>query len=188
MSVKGTALLSGATVLATWLASAPMPQTAVPQSAAPQTAAPHFSANAPVRTQAASRTVAPPQVVDLGPEAERLARRVEAMASFTAPARDLFRFRPAPASAKVEVPVAPEVSLAPIAVVAPAPPPFVLTGIAEDQQGDVLVRTAIVSGPGDLWLVKAGDTVDGRFQVVAVEADAVDIIRADTGAAVRLSF
>lgn len=183
MSVKGTALLSGATVLATWLASTPMPQ-----STAPQTAAPQSTANAPVRTQAASRTVAPPQVEDLGPEAERLARRVEEMASFAAPARDLFRFRPPPATTKVEVPVTPALSLAPITVAAPAPPPFVLTGIAEDQQGDVLVRTAIVSGPGDLWLVKAGDTVDGHFQVVAVDADAVDIIRTDTGAAVRLSF
>ena len=183
MSVKGTALISGATVLATWLASAPVPETAAPQTAVPQS-----TANAPARAQARSHTVAPPQVEDLGPEAERLARRVEAIASFAAPARDLFRFRPAPGSAKVEVPVAPEVSLAPIAVVAPAPPPFVLTGIAEDQQGNVLVRTGIVSGPGDLWLVKAGDTIDGHFQVVAVEADAVEIIRADTGAAVRLSF
>jgi hypothetical protein len=173
MSVKGTALLSGATVLATWLVSAPVPPSAV---------------TTPVRALAARRQEAPLPVEDLGPEAERLARRVADMAAFGAPTRDLFRFRAAPLAARVKVPVAPEVSLAPIAAVAPVPPPFVLTGIAEDQQGDVMVRTAIVSGPGNLWLVKAGDTLDGRFQVVAVEADAVDIIRADTGAAIRLSF
>ena len=178
MSVKGTAMVSGATVLATWLASAPMPSTPVTQS----------TANAPVHAQAVRQDAAPAQIVDLGPEAERLARRVEEIASFAAPARDLFRFRAAPPTAKVEAPVAPAVSAAPIAVAPPAPPPFVLTGIAEDWQGDVLVRTAIVSGPGELWLVKAGDLVDGRFQVTAVEADAVEIVRADTGAAVRLSF
>lgn len=177
MSVKGTALLSGATALATWLASAPLPSSPNAQS----------TPTAAVLTQASRQAVVPRQMEDLGPEAEQLARRVENMASFVAPSRDLFQFRAASPSARVEVPVAPEVSVAPIAVVAPAPP-FVLTGIAEDQQGDVIVRTAIMSGPGDLWLVKAGDTVDGRFQVVAVEADAVEIIRADTGAAVRLSF
>lgn len=178
MSVKGTAMVSGATVLATWLASTPMPLAPMTQSAA----------NAPARAQAARQEAAPAQVVDLGPEAERLARRVEDMASFAVPSRDLFRFRTAAPSAKVEIPVAPAVSVAPIALAPPAPPPFVLTGIAEDRQGDVLVRTAIVSGPTDLWLVKAGDIVDGRFQVTAVEADAVEIVRADTGAAVRLSF
>ncbi len=171
-------MVSGATVLATWLASAPMPSSPMTQS----------TANAPVRAQATRQEAAPAQVVDLGPEAERLARRVEAVASFAAPARDLFRFRAAVPVAKVEVPVAPAVSVTPTAIAPPAPPPFVLTGIAEDRQGDVLVRTAIVSGPGDLWLVKAGDVVDGRFQVTAVEADAVEIVRADTGAAVRLSF
>ena len=178
MSVKGTAMVSGATVLATWLASTPMPSS-------PMTPSP--ANTAPVRAQTA-RQEAAAQIVDLGPEAERLARRVEEVVSFAAPARDLFRFRAAPPAAKAEVPVAPEVSAAPIAVDPPAPPLFVLTGIAEDRQGDVLVRTAIVSGPGDLWLVKAGDAVDGRFQVTGVEADAVEIVRADTGAAVRLSF
>ena len=178
MSVKGTAMVSGATVLATWLASAPMPSTPVTQS----------TANAPVRAQAVRQDAAPAQIVDLGPEAERLARRVEEVVSFAAPARDLFRFRASPPAAKAEVPVAPAVSAAPIAVAPPAPPPFVLTGIAEDRQGDVLVRTAIVSGPVDLWLVKAGDIVDGRFQVITVEADAVEVVLADTGAAVRLSF
>ena len=178
MSVKGTAMVSGATVLATWLASTPMPSTPMTPSAA----------NVPVRAQTVRQEAASAQVVDLGPEAERLARRVEEVVSFAAPARDLFRFRASPPAAKAEVPVAPAVSAAPIAVDPPAPPLFVLTGIAEDRQGDVLVRTAIVSGPVDLWLVKAGDIVDGRFQVITVEADAVEVVLADTGAAVRLSF
>lgn len=177
-SVKGTALVSGATVLATWLASTPMPSSLMTPS----------TANAPVQAPSAARHVDPAAVDDLGPEAERLARRVAEVASFSAPARDLFRFRPAPPASTPVSAAPPVVDVAPVAAPAPAPPPFVLTGIAEDRQGDVIVRTAIVSGPGDLWLVKAGDTVDGRFQVTAVDADAVEIIRADTGTPVRLSF
>jgi hypothetical protein len=46
-------------------------------------------------------------------------------------------------------------------------------GIAEDTQSDGVARTAIVSGSNDLFLVKRGDTLAGRYRVDQVSSDAV---------------
>ena len=68
-----------------------------------------------------------------------------------------------------------------IAVVdAPTPvalrPSLTLIGIAEDASADGVVRTAIVSGLADLFLVKAGETIDGgRYRIDLVSADAVQL-------------
>jgi hypothetical protein len=55
----------------------------------------------------------------------------------------------------------------------PEPPPFSLSGIAEDDGAEgVRIRTAVLSGLGDVFLAKAGDTILERYQVVAVGAAA----------------
>lgn len=175
---KGTAVWSGVTALATWLASGPA-------------VAPGAVAGAPVRPARPALTDGAASVqplVDLTGEAERLARRLDEAQVYRAPARDPFQFKvaaePARPVAAVAAPVAPA-SLTPAPV---APPTFMLVGVAEDRQGDGVIRTAVVSGGGELWLVKAGESVDGKFTVTAVDADAVELIRADTGTAVRLTF
>ncbi|MGE0392188.1 MAG: hypothetical protein AB7I25_00630 [Vicinamibacterales bacterium] len=174
---KGTLVWSGATAMATWLASAPAVVAPGDDRLAPQ-----------ARFDAADTQAVVVQMQELSSEAERLARRLSGEDAFAAPERDPFRFKAAPAP-RASVPAAPPAA----AEVAPAPPPvqpppFALSGIAEDRQGDAIVRTAVVTGGGDLWLVKAGEKVEGKFEVTAVDADAVELIRADTGTAVRLTF
>ena len=86
--------------------------------------------------------------------------------------RDLFRFnvrapqRPAPSSR-------PAAAVEPAAPVVALRPALKLIGIAEDTSESGVVRTAIVSGPGELFLVKAGELIAGRFHVDQVSADAV---------------
>jgi hypothetical protein len=174
---KGTLVWSGTTALATWLASAPTVVAPGDDRLVP-----------PVRYDAAATQAVVAQMQELNDEAERLARRLSEAEVFAVPERDPFRFRAAaarPTPAPVPMPAPPAVTEEPQPV---APPPFTLSGIAEDSQGDVVVRTAVVAGGGELWLVRAGEKVEGKFEVTAVEADAVELIRADTGSSVRLSF
>lgn len=174
---KGTLVWSGTTALATWLASAPTVVAPGESRLAP-----------PARFDAAATQAVVVQMQELNDEAERLGRRLAGVETFAEPERDPFRFVRAsapPAPAPVPVSVAPAAAVTPPPVL---PPPFALSGIAEDRQGDVVVRTAVVTGSGELWLVKAGEKVEGKFEVTAVDADAVELIRADTGTTVRLTF
>lgn len=102
--------------------------------------------------------------------------------------RNPFRFasRPAPVSppvARVDVPRfdTPE----------PVPeerePALQLIGVAEKMTPAGLVRTAMIAGGrDDLMMVTAGQQILGRYEVVAVGADAVELKDAGTGAIRRL--
>ena len=68
------------------------------------------------------------------------------------------------------------------------PVAFTLSGIAEDGPADALTRTAVLSGFGDVFLVKAGETVASRYRVVAVAADAVELEDLTTGRTIRLGL
>ena len=100
--------------------------------------------------------------------------------------RDLFRFTTraprrtvvAPPAAAVPVPVAPE----------PVRPSLALIGVVEDVTPDGVVRTAIVSGLGDVFLVKAGDTIRLRYRVEQVSADAVQVIDTETSGITTLAL
>jgi hypothetical protein len=94
--------------------------------------------------------------------------------------RNLFRFAPArevaaPAAAHAESPAA--------APLAPVQPPFQLIGIAEDAG----VRTAILSLPNQLLMVKDGDTVASTYRVTGISADAVELTATD-GSVLRLAL
>jgi hypothetical protein len=52
---------------------------------------------------------------------------------------------------------------------AAAPPPLSLIGFASEGAA----RTAIISGFGDLFLVKEGDPIGGQYRIVRIEADGV---------------
>src|SRR5207244_1575600 len=92
--------------------------------------------------------------------------------------RDLFKFaaarRPAPRAAIEEPPPPPPVRR-------PAPPVLKLSGIAEDETPSGPVRTAILSGLGQLFLVKEGENVTARFRVVKISADVVELADLDEG-------
>jgi hypothetical protein len=174
MSWKSYAVVSGATVLAGWLASAP-------PSNAP-------AATAPAARQPAARGV---PASDIEREAERLQVRVQREVEYTQPQRNPFRFGvarpnvdrggdlPAPTPAPVPPPVA-------VPVVAP-PPPVKLSGIAEDQQGQQVERTAIFSSPAGVLLVREGDLVLGDYRVGRIESEAVELVKSD-GTTLRLTL
>jgi hypothetical protein len=66
---------------------------------------------------------------------------------------------------------------------APPPPSFALAGIATEGP----TRTAIISGGGQLYLVKEGETVAERYRVVKIESDAATL-RDEAGTETRLVF
>jgi hypothetical protein len=66
-------------------------------------------------------------------------------------------------------------------------PALRLIGIAEDRQPTGLVRTAVIAGDGDqLHMVIEGQTIAGRYRVLVVSADAVELEDLTTGVTRRL--
>jgi hypothetical protein len=178
MSWKSYAAVSGATVLAGWLASTP-------------------PANEPEGTAVVSRQPATPRdaaaASTIEHEAERLQVRVRREVDYPQPQRNPFRFGAAradldrggdiPAPAPVAVPAEPPV----VTPSVPPPPPVRLSGIAEDDRGGQMERTAILSSPSGVLLVREGDAVTGDYRVGRIESEAVELVKAD-GSILRLSL
>jgi hypothetical protein len=172
MTWKSTAAASGLMVVATWLASH------APVGGPRETAT---FAPSPARTESAA--------AEIQREAERLHDRLQQVTAYRAPARNLFRFsaRHAPPAARQRELLAHDV---PAPVVAPQPvaPSLSLAGIGEDGEGEQLVRTAIISTPNNVHIVKVGDTIEGGYKVTGIAADTVDLERLDDGTAIRLTL
>jgi hypothetical protein len=180
MTWKSYAVMSGATVLAGWLASSP-------PANAPETAGTTAS------PQPASRRGE--GVADIAREAERLQVRLRREVAYGEPQRNPFRFgsaRPPRARAGGDLPVSADVAeTAPVADVPDAPPPppqLTLSGIAEDQDGDRTVRTAILSSPSGVLLVHEGDLVLGRYRVAGIESGAVSLVSLTDGTTLRVAL
>ena len=176
MTWKAYTAVSGATVLAGWLAS-------TPPSSAP-------GAGRPVPSQAApERAAAQP---DIEREAARLTARVRREATYAQPQRNLFRFGAArpmasrgadvpEAAPPAETPATPPPSVAP-------PPALSLSGIAEDPFDQRVDRTAILSSRDDVLLVREGDAVLGVYRVTKIESEAIELQRLIDGATLRLTL
>jgi hypothetical protein len=54
-----------------------------------------------------------------------------------------------------------------------------LIGLAQDEGPEGTVRTAIISGGGDLFIVKEGDPVTSRFRVSRISGEVVELVGAD---------
>jgi hypothetical protein len=63
-------------------------------------------------------------------------------------------------------------------------PLFTLIGMAEEGE----TRTAIISGLDQLFLVKVGDMVTGRYQVAAIGTEAVELTDLSGGTTLRLAL
>jgi hypothetical protein len=171
MTWKSYAVVSGATVLAGWLASSP------PASAP--------AAGTAARPEPSSRV--PAAASDIEEQAARLHARVRQETAFRAPERNPFRFgaRHAERSAADAVTPAPVEPIAP----APPPPPLVkLSGIAEDQLGERVQRTAVLSSPAGVLLVREGDEVLGQYRVARIHGDAVELLPLAGGGPLRLKL
>jgi hypothetical protein len=113
---------------------------------------------------------------ELASEIDRLHERLAPSATPRTPGRNLFAFRaaaPHPAPAPIAPPPRPaltEAVAAPIAL-----PPLKLSGIAEDAGADGPIRIAFISGGGQLFMVKEGETVTDRYRVARISADVVEL-------------
>jgi hypothetical protein len=106
---------------------------------------------------------------ELAAEVARLRARLRPPDQPQEPARNLFQFG---ARAARTVPAAPVVPVEPPAAHAPPPPPpFTLIGFASEGA----VRTAIISGSGDLFLAREGDSITSQYRVIRIDADGVEL-------------
>lgn len=174
MTWKSYAAVSGATVLAGWLASA-------------------SPANAPTGAASASRQAAQPEVSaasDIQQQAIRLQARLRAERAFREPERNPFRFGPrGTAGAGAARTVAqPEPPAPPPVEARPAGPLVSLSGIAEDRIGAGVERTAILSSPAGVLLVREGDEILGYYRVGRIEAEAVELIAIGDASTRRLTL
>jgi hypothetical protein len=119
----------------------------------------------------------------LAAEIERLHNRLRPS---VAPehSRNLFRFAPARAAAAAVGAAVESPAPAPAAPAAPVEPPFKLIGIAEDAG----VRTAILTSPSQLLMVKDGDSVASTYRVTGISADAVELTATSDGSVLRLAL
>ena len=174
MTWKSYAVVSGAGLVATWLAAeAPV----------------LIRSTAPASTTAPSAAHTETAAVAIQHEADRLRARLDQVAAYREPARNPFRFgtrrsvaapvrRPEPTITIEDLPLSAEA----------AAPAFRLTlaGIAEDTVGEDVVRTAIISTPENVLLVKAGEPVGEQYQVRTISAEAVELVRIADGVVVTL--
>jgi hypothetical protein len=168
MNVKRTVLLGVLCgTLVVWLASA-----ATSRSRAP--VVPEMRVPAPPASSEA-----------LAAEIERLHERLRPAVEPTE-SRDLFRYGARP-SRRSELPPPTPAIAAPIPLPQP-PAPFALIGVAEDAGTNGPVRTAIISGTGDMLFVHEGDTIVGRFRVDHITADAIELTDGNSGAPLRFTL
>jgi hypothetical protein len=110
----------------------------------------------------------------LAAEIGRLRERLRPTEAPQLPSRNLFEFsRTAPVRAASPVPR--ELPAAEPPRPAREVPPLKLVGLAEDPGPQGPVRTAIISGFGQLFLVREGEPVTSRYQVVKISGDAAEI-------------
>jgi len=123
---------------------------------------------------------------ELASEIARLHDRLRPSSTPRQPARNLFQFTSQKARLAVPADTKPALTEA-VAAPAPLPPsPLKLSGIAEDPGESGPIRTAIISGQGQLYLVKEGEMVTARYRVAKISADGVELVEVVTNATLRL--
>jgi hypothetical protein len=121
----------------------------------------------------------------LASEIARLHERLRPVSSPRQPSRNLFSY----SAPKAPPPLAPAPSAA-LSEAAPvrALPALKLSGIGEDETPDGPVRTAIISGLGQLFLVKEGENVSERYRVLKISSDVVELADLIEGTNLRLAL
>ena len=170
MNWKSTVVVSGAGAIATWLAAV----------------VPVQHATAPAERTALT-TGAADASDEIVREAEQLSARLRASGASREPARNPFRFAdrgrapaagPARAAAPESEPLTP----------APETPALrvSLAGMVEDTTSGATTRTAVLSTPDGVLLVKEGDQVAGQYTVTAITGTSVELTRGSDGSVARL--
>jgi hypothetical protein len=88
--------------------------------------------------------------------------------------------------------VAPAHAIVAAAIATPSAPPepvLALAGIAEQRAGTGVMRTAVIVGPGDeLFMLREGQSLLGRYSVTAIGPDVVELRDSVTGLPRRLAL
>ena len=122
-------------------------------------------------------------------EIARLHEHLRPTATPRMPSRNLFSFTPRPAAPPpLPPPLPPRPALSEAATARPSAPPLKLSGIAEDKIGDGVVRSAIISGLNQLFVVKEGEPVTDRYRVVKISPEVVELSDAVLGTTIRLAL
>lgn len=173
MNLKRTAtIVAVGGACAAWLAAAAT-------SGTRDIAAPVESKPAPVDVRGAA----------LASEIAKLQDHLHPTATPSQPARNLFQFAaPRPQPAAAPIPIAPAIAEPPPAAPIKVPPALKLDGIAEDQTPAGLVRTAIVTAQGQLFLAKEGESVTLRYRVDKISAEVVELTDLGDGTTIRLAL
>jgi hypothetical protein len=127
---------------------------------------------------------------ELAVEIARLQERLRPTSTPRQPGRNLFSFHAAAARAARTAPMvaAPAPALVEAPPALPVLPALKLAGIAEDEGPEGPVRTAIISGQGQLFLVKEGESVLQRYRVTKISADVVEIVDLEDNSIRRLAL
>lgn len=158
----------GGALMAAWLAAAAGTRTAVPPTAAQPDEPPPLSL--------------PPAIQA---EAEKLRQFLDAPPRPHQAERNPFEFarRPQRLEDRVAAP-----TFVPVQPMVPPGPRLKLDGIAEDAVPGGIVRTAIISAAGQLFLVTEGGSVTSRYRVARIGADAVELEDLLDGTALRIGL
>ncbi len=150
---------------------------------------------APFSTGGAPSNTADISGAALAEEIARLRERLHPTTPPQRPARNLFQFSATratrPAATPQPIAVAPGTRTE---IPATLPPLFTLIGIAEDPAAEAAgsagstVRTAIIAGLSDLFLVKEGDAVASGYRVLRISNDAVELTDAEHSTTVHLTL
>jgi hypothetical protein len=172
MNVKRTAMIGVAAVaLAVWISAATTSNV--------RTVVPVVPAKASVVDKSGA---------ELAVEVKRLHERLRP-SDTPVHSRDLFRYAgKGSASAAAVVTAAPPAPAVQEQAFAPLVAPLKLEGLAEDQGDQGPVRTAIISGFGDIFLVKVGDSVTSRYRVAKISPDAVELTDLSNNTPLRLAL
>ncbi|MPZ19230.1 MAG: hypothetical protein GEV06_15150 [Luteitalea sp.] len=140
------------------------------------TAAPRAPYPRPIATQPTPRTEVERMADEVSGQVERLSAHSRTAPAPHASQRNPFHFaqrEPPPAARPEPGPAA--LPPAPKATPAAKTLQLRLIGVAEKVTSEGVERTAIISGVGQLFMVKAGDSVTARYVVTTVGADAVEL-------------
>jgi hypothetical protein len=159
MTFRGTAaLVLSVVAFGAWLAIATGLVIAPPVSNAPQ--------SSPVASPL------DPVIRSVQSQSARLHTYLASVPQLVPPVRDPFAFsRSASSGVGGRLRVSATAPDGAAAATATARPALTLAGIAEEGSPDAPVRTAVISGMGQLFLVKESETFGGRFEIVRVGAD-----------------
>ncbi len=129
-------------------------------------------------------------LAELAVQTERLRRPIPGLVPGThRAARDAFTNARTPAPV-FEAPAVVASPPAPLAVVPDtSAPDLTLVGIAEDDERGTLERTAVIGGVNDaVFVVKAGEAIEGRYRVGRVGPETVEIVDLASGVTFTLAL